>query len=120
MASMFTPHVSTRLFDVTYLNAENYNSIVFLQHSDLKKQNKTHTHTKKKIDLPTLPIFRPKGQTNLYFFRPYIIHAHEPQSLTRSNSIIGVLCEVNTTGNKTKALLLTKYAQIHRYVLIKY
>ena len=25
---------------------------------------------KKKIDLPTLPIFRPKGQTNLLFFRP--------------------------------------------------
>ena len=23
---------------------------------------------KKKIDLPTLPIFRPKGQTNLFFF----------------------------------------------------
>ena len=29
---------------------------------------------KKKIDLPTLPIFRPKGQTNIFFFfRPYII-----------------------------------------------
>ena len=26
---------------------------------------------KKKIYLPTLPIFRPKGQTNLLFFRPY-------------------------------------------------
>ena len=25
----------------------------------------------KKIDLPTLPIFRPKGQTNPYLFRPY-------------------------------------------------
>ena len=37
--------------------------IVFLQHPDLKKKNP-------KIDLPTLPIFRPKGQTNLYFFRP--------------------------------------------------
>ena len=27
---------------------------------------------KKKIDLPTLPIFWLKGQTNLYFFRPYL------------------------------------------------
>ena len=59
-------HVSTRLFDVTYLNTENYMIyIVFLQHPDLKKKKK------KKINIQTLPIFRPKGQTSLHFFRPY-------------------------------------------------
>ena len=52
-------HVFTRLFDVTYLDLENY-MIYFLQHSDLKKKKR-----KEKIDLPTF--FRPKGQTNLYF-----------------------------------------------------
>ena len=49
-------------FDVTlkYQNTENYmNDIAFLLLPDLKK---------KKIDLLTLPIFRPKGQTNLLFF----------------------------------------------------
>ena len=39
--------------------------IAFLQHQGLEK--------KKKIDLPTLPVFRPKEQTNLYFFRPYVM-----------------------------------------------
>ena len=41
---------------------EYMNNIVFLLHPDFKK--------KKKIDLPTLPVFRSKGQTNLSFFRP--------------------------------------------------
>ena len=54
-------HVFTRVFDVTYLNTENYMTyIAFLQHPDLKEK-------RKKIDLPTLPVFKPKGQTNLYF-----------------------------------------------------
>ena len=56
-------HVSTRLFDVTYLNTENYMHFSNIQ---IKKK-------KKKKDRPlTFPIFRPKGQTNLYFFRPNI------------------------------------------------
>ena len=55
-------YVSTRLFNVTYLNTENYMIyIAFLQHPDLLNK-------KKKIDLPTIPIFRPKRQTNLYLF----------------------------------------------------
>ena len=37
--------------------------IAFLQCPDLKE---------KKIDIPTPTILRPKGQTNLDFFRPYI------------------------------------------------
>ena len=35
---------------------------------DLKKKKGGKNKEKKKIDLPTLPIFRPKGQTNLLFF----------------------------------------------------
>ena len=31
-----------------------------------------HDSRIKKIDLPILPIFKPKGQTNLYFFRPNV------------------------------------------------
>ena len=38
-------HVSTRLFDVTYLNTENYMIyIAFLQHADLKKKKKRLTY----------------------------------------------------------------------------
>ena len=50
-------HVSTRLLAVTYLDTENY--MIYI--AFLKKKKK------KKIDLPTIPIFRPKGQANLYF-----------------------------------------------------
>ena len=60
---------STRLFDVTYLNTENYMIyIAFLQDPDLKKNKEKKK--KKKINLPTLPIFRPKEQAHPYFFRP--------------------------------------------------
>ena len=45
-------HVSTRLFDVTYLNTENYICISL-----------TSRFGGGRINLPTLPIFRPKGQT---------------------------------------------------------
>ena len=38
--------------------------ILYIMCPDLKKKKKK----KKKIDLPTLPIFKPKGQTNLSFF----------------------------------------------------
>ena len=55
-------HVSTRLFDVTYLNTENYMHFSNIQIQEKKKK-------KKKDRPPTLPIFRPKGQTNLYFFQ---------------------------------------------------
>ena len=41
---MCLPHVSTRLFFVTYLNTENYMFyIAFLQHPDLKKKKKRST-----------------------------------------------------------------------------
>ena len=59
-------NVSTRLLDVTY--KENYMIyIAFLRHSDLKKKKLLF------IDLPTLPIFRLKGQTQFYVFRPYCV-----------------------------------------------
>ena len=41
---------------VDYLSQKTMIYITFLQHSDLRN-----------IDLPTLPIFRPKGQANLFF-----------------------------------------------------
>ena len=66
-------YVSTRLFNVTYLNTENYIiCIAFLQHPHWKKK-------KKKIDLATLAIFMPKGQTNLYFFRPNMYNVSQKE-----------------------------------------
>ena len=50
------------------LHAQEYtpmNDIAYHVCPDLKKK-------KKKIDLPTLPIFGPKGQTNLLFFRSIV------------------------------------------------
>ena len=71
---LFTPvHVSTRLLDVTYLDTENYMIyIAFLQHPDKKKN-------KKNIDLPTLPIFRPKGQMNLYLLG--LVHCYDNKKM---------------------------------------
>ena len=42
------------------------NNTAFLLRPDLKKKEKI-------IDLPTLPIFRPKWQTNLLLFRPHVL-----------------------------------------------
>ena len=51
--------------------------IAFLQHPDLKnkKNNNKKMKEKNKINLPTLPIFRPKVQTNLYFYLG-LLHNH--------------------------------------------
>ena len=44
------------------------NGTAFLLCPELKKKKKKKK--KKKIALPTLPIYRPTGQTDLLFFRP--------------------------------------------------
>ena len=43
---------------------------VFLLFPVLRKKKKKKE--KRKVHLPTLPIFRPKGQTNLLLFKPYV------------------------------------------------
>ena len=58
MCLVYPIHVSTRLFDVTYLNTEKYDLYcISSTFRSLKRE-------KKKINLPNLPIFRPKRQTN--------------------------------------------------------
>ena len=57
---------------------------------------------KKKIDLPTLLIFRPKGQTNLFIFLGLISH-HERDALE-------VINETKAITSHTK---LTSVLQIH-------
>ena len=45
------------------------NNVVFIYASALKnKQTNKNKNKNKKIDLPILPIFRPKGQTNIFIF----------------------------------------------------
>ena len=58
----------------------------FLQHPDLNKtkQNKTK---QKKIDIPTLPIFRPKAQTNLYFFF-FLGLSYFPRGFIENNTVL--------------------------------
>ena len=71
---LFLIWIGVPFFLITHPNSEDLhaqeythmNDIAYHVRPDLKKE-------KKKINLPTLPIFGPKGQTNIFFFRPYVV-----------------------------------------------
>ena len=56
------------------------NDIAYHVCPDFKKKRK------EKIDLPTLPIFGPKGQTNIFFFRRYRHNTVIDVRVTRSST----------------------------------
>ena len=71
----------------------------------LKKKKKKK---KKKVDLPTLLIFGPKGQTNLSFFRPRVISSVDSNVL--SDEVISSVGSKILIGSES--FLMSDYVSI--------